>query len=98
MFRDYLVLGGAGLVGLQVCRRIASELTAARIVVASLLEAESREAVARLQKEFPLVAFVPVWGNLFVPDELASAPRSQALADPVVRRRLLEAVYGDFEK
>src|SRR5689334_8768566 len=98
MFRDYLVLGGAGLVGLQVCRRIAAELTPARVVVASLLEQESRDAVERLGREFPLVGFVPVWGNLFIPDDLANTPRAKTMADPVERRRLLEAVYGDFEK
>jgi hypothetical protein len=99
MFRDTLVLGGAGLVGLQVCRRIATEFapTATRIVVASLLESEAREAAARLQAEFPKVSFLPEWGNLFVPEDLANVPRSRVLADPALRGRLLDFLYGDFE-
>lgn len=56
----HLILGGAGLVGLQVCRTLARELKPARIVVASLLEREAREAVDRLTSEFgDAVAFVP---------------------------------------
>jgi hypothetical protein len=99
MFRDTLVLGGAGLVGLQVCRRIATEFasTATRIVVASLLESEARDAATRLQAEFPKISFLPEWGNLFVPDDLANLPRNRVLADPALRRRLLDFLYGDFE-
>jgi hypothetical protein len=99
MFRDTLVLGGAGLVGLQVCRRIATEFApvATRIVVASLLESEAREAATRLQAEFPQVSFLPEWGNLFVPEDLANLPRARVLADPALRRRLLDFLYGDFE-
>jgi hypothetical protein len=114
MFRDYLVLGGAGLVGLQVCRRISTVLSPRRIVVASLLEAEARDAVARLTAEFPSggdggperpvqsgkpgPAFEAAWGNLFVPEDLAHAPRAEALQDRAIRRRLMATLYGDFER
>ena len=37
MYHDYLILGGAGLVGLQVCRHIMMSMQPRRIVVASLL-------------------------------------------------------------
>ena len=37
MYHDYLILGGAGLVGLQVCRHIVMSMQPRRIVVASLL-------------------------------------------------------------
>jgi hypothetical protein len=98
MVRDYLVLGGAGLVGLQVCRRIATVLAPRRIVVASMLEQEAHDAVARLAAEFPAARFEPAWGNLFVPEDLADAPRAQALQDPAIRRRLMATLYGDFEQ
>lgn len=96
MYHDFLILGGAGLVGMQVCRHIAHDLKPRRIVVASLLEAEATVACARLESEFPEVSFVPAWGNLFVPREMAHTPRSQILGDPVLRKRLLDAVYEDF--
>jgi len=98
MFDDYLILGGAGLVGLQVCRRLASQMRPRRIVVASLLESEARDAVARLEAEFgSAVRFEPTWGNLFVPTELADQPRNAVLADRDNRRRLLRWLYGDFD-
>lgn len=97
-FSEFLVLGGAGLVGLQVCRRIANELEPTRIVVASLVERESREAVARLEREFSSqVTFEAVWGDLFVPYDLADTPRNVAMRDPAIRARLMSTLYGDFE-
>lgn len=98
MFDDYLVLGGAGLVGLQVCRRLTVEMRPRRIVVASLLEAEALTAVAKLEAEFgKSVAYVPAWGNLFVPHALANVHRTELLSDPEKRRALLSFVYGDFD-
>ena len=98
MFHDFLVLGGAGLVGLQVCRQIAQQLDPRRIVVASLKEREAREACGILEREFgDAVAFVPAWGNLFVQSEIASTPRDKVLGDPATRRALLRELYGDFD-
>ncbi len=98
MYHDFLILGGAGLVGLQVCRHIALQRSSRRIVVASLLEDEARAACARLEREFPeRPAFVPAWGNLFVPSHMAALSRHQILADRARRRELLEVLYGDFQ-
>ncbi|HHO52973.1 MAG TPA: hypothetical protein ENK18_19375 [Deltaproteobacteria bacterium] len=99
MFHDYLILGGAGLVGLQVCRRILADLEPRRLVVASLLRAEAEAAVQRLRTELgdDRAELVPAWGNLFVPTDLASAHRREVLSDPATRRRMLEWLYGDFE-
>ncbi len=98
MYQDFLILGGAGLVGLQVCRRILSELSPRRLVVASLLEREAVEAVEALTHEFGSdVACVPVWGNLFVPRKLAGVTRAAILADRAHKRLLLDTLYGDFD-
>ena len=98
MYKDYLILGGAGLVGLQVCRHIVHRLQPTRIIVASLLEEEAEAAVARLEAEFGnKVAFVPVSGNLFVPTDLARKSRADLRGNPDLRRRLLGALYDDFE-
>ena len=98
MFHDFLVLGGAGLVGLQVCRQIAMQLEPRRIVVASLKEREAREACGILEREFgDAVAFVPAWGNLFVQSEIASTPRDAVLGNAKTRRKLIEELYGDFD-
>ncbi|MDP2308821.1 MAG: hypothetical protein Q8P18_22560 [Pseudomonadota bacterium] len=98
MYHDFLILGGAGLVGLQVCRQILFNLKPRRIVVASLLEAEATAACARLEREFgDSVAFVPAWGNLFVPRDMASLPRGAILLDAKLRGKLLGALYDDYE-
>ncbi len=99
MFDDYLILGGAGLVGLQVCRRIVLELKPKRIIVAALTEPEASRAVSRLREEFgERVHFAATYGNLFVPSDLADVPRPQMLAERSTRRRLLEWLYGDFDQ
>ena len=49
MYHDYLILGGAGLVGLQVCRHIVHKLQPKRIVVASLLIEEAQKACKKLE-------------------------------------------------
>src|SRR5262245_1299664 len=99
MYHDFLILGGAGLVGLQVCRHIALSLKPRRIVVASLKESEATDAAAVLEREFgDRIAFVPAWGNLFVPADLANTPRDRVLADAALRGRLLGSLYDDFEK
>lgn len=98
MYHDFLILGGAGLVGFQVCRQIAVNLKPRRIVVASLLEAEAHAACRRLEAEFgDGIAFVPAWGNLFVPHDMANDARGKILADAALRRRLLDAVYEDYD-
>lgn len=98
MYHDFLILGGAGLVGLQVCRHIVHQLDPRRIVVASLLRREAEEACLRLQTEFgERVAFVPAWGNLFVPADLAERSRGSLLQDTAARTRLMSALYDDFE-
>ncbi|MBT3218624.1 MAG: hypothetical protein HN348_05985 [Proteobacteria bacterium] len=99
MFHDYLILGGAGLVGLQVCRQIANQLSPKRVVLASLLKDQAVEACQVLEDEFgDTIAFVPTWGNLFVPTEMADLHRSEVLANKGLRRKLLRWLYGDFDE
>ncbi|NOY25806.1 MAG: hypothetical protein GXP62_08015 [Oligoflexia bacterium] len=98
MYNDFLILGGAGLVGLQVCRQIISRFDARRIVVASLTQAEAQAACQQLRDENgDRVEFVAESGNLFVPHDLASMARGQILADPARRQRLLASLYDDFD-
>ena len=98
MFHDFMVLGGAGLVGTQVCRQIANSISPRRIVVASLFEHEARSACDRLRTEFgERIGFVPAWGNLFVPTDLAEMSRQEVLNSRGLRQQLLQFLYGEFE-
>ncbi|MEK7784142.1 MAG: hypothetical protein AAB658_01795, partial [Chloroflexota bacterium] len=52
----FLLLGGAGMVGLQIARRIAHDLKPKRIIIASLFQQEVNEAIhgpAGLRRMFP---------------------------------------------
>ena len=99
MYHDYLILGGAGLVGLQVCRHIVYKLQPKRIVVASLFIEEAQKACKQLEKEFgDKIAFVPESGNLFVPTNLSTTSRSELLSSAKTRRRLLKSLYDEFEQ
>ncbi len=98
MYHDYLILGGAGLVGTQVVRHVVGNLSPRRIVIASLHRHEAEAACEAHRAEFgDDVRFLPAWGDLFLPYDMAETPRSELLADPASRRRLLEALYGDFD-
>ena len=98
MHHDFLILGGAGLVGVQVCRHIIFNLQPKRIVVASLFKHEAEAACMVLEKEFgDGVAFVPEYGNIFVPTQFSSLSRSELLKESKNRRSLLAALYDDFE-
>ncbi len=98
MHHDFLILGGAGLVGTQVVRHIVRSLEPHRIVVASLQRHEAEAACKAHEDEFgKKVSFVPAWGNLFVPSALAESGRGAILGDPSLRSQLLEALYGRFE-
>lgn len=99
MYHDFLILGGAGLVGLQVCRHIMMKMSPRRIVVASLFEHEAVTACETLEKEFgDKVVFVPAFGNLFVPSDLAHSSRGELIGDASKRRTLLASLYDDFNQ
>lgn len=97
--KHVLVLGGFGLVGSAVCRALLAERPA-RLVVASLLQAEAEAAVERLRRELiPAPAeIIPLWGNIFVRAEYKDMPRSTLMADPRIRSRLLADVFQELNE
>lgn len=95
--KTVLVLGGAGLVGLAVSRRILGQ-EPRRLVVASLLREEAEEAVRELQVEPAAkgVAIEAAWGNLFVPDAIKEVSRAGVVSEPEARRLLVDDIYGEL--
>jgi hypothetical protein len=62
-----LVLGGWGLVGAAICRKLMLH-DPAQLIVTSLKKEEAEDAVEQLRKEYPNSdpnMFVPKWGNIF---------------------------------
>ncbi|NUO81162.1 short-chain dehydrogenase [candidate division KSB1 bacterium] len=91
-----MVLGGWGLVGMAVCRKILREAPD-ELIVASLTEEEAREAVARLNKEHGEHCRVtPHWGNIFVREALQSKARAEILGDATLRNMLIEDVLDEL--
>jgi hypothetical protein len=92
-----MILGGAGLVGTQVTRKIASDLAPDKIVVASLFRKEARELIRELRREFRGIRFVELVGNLFVRTEFAREDRADIVASPDRRRALYEDLFGPLD-
>ena len=108
-----MVLGGAGLVGTAIARRLAIlkvQWRPRRIIVASQFEEMARETVSQLEKEqqerhsyiphcpeTAHVEFVPEWGDIFVRSEFAHEPRAKLLQDKACREALLADLYDDLD-
>ena len=90
-----LILGGAGLVGVQIARQIARELEPRLIVIASLYQREIRDVLNNLRREFPDVTFDGCWGNVFVRKEFANKPRGEILESMKHTRTLFDDVFRD---
>ena len=99
----FLVLGGGGMIGAQVCHEIAHKLSPRRIIVASLYQQEVREAISQLEKEFPTVHFVGFWGDVFIRAEWNSNDRRKRLSRSTIlesaerRAALYNDLFGDLD-
>lgn len=92
-----LVMGGAGLVGLAVARRLL-EYEPERLVLASLTRREAEGAVAELAEEGRIGAtqVEAAWGDLFVPDAVREERRATVMGDAAMRRSLVDDLYGEL--
>lgn len=96
--KTVLVLGGWGLVGSAVCRRLMAEKPG-RLIVTSLLQSEAEEITEALKREYPGVGknfFIPWWGNIFLRHELKDLSREEILSDAKLRAMLLEDLLGEL--
>ena len=95
--RTFLVLGGAGLVGVQVAGRIAADLDPERIVIASRRQSTVAAAVDRLSRRWPAIEFVGEWGDVFLREDYSRRSRSELLSDPECREGVFDDLLGPFE-
>lgn len=86
--RCILVLGGWGLVGTAILRKLV-EHQPEKIVILSLKEMEARDTCDIFQKNHPEIDFVPVWGNIFVNKNLKDLSRQDLLTVEKNRNLLL---------
>jgi hypothetical protein len=89
--KTILLLGGYGLVGQAIARRLLAE-SPRRLVLLSLRREEAERAVSALDAERGDVELVPAWGDIFTFTDLKDRPRSDVYGDPVLRRRLISSL------
>jgi NAD(P)-dependent dehydrogenase (short-subunit alcohol dehydrogenase family) len=95
--RNVLVLGGAGLVGIAVARRVLDH-EPRRLIISSLRRWEAEAARDELASEYPgLADRIDVRsGDLFVPEAFKDRPRGEVFADADARSQLVDEVYGEL--
>jgi hypothetical protein len=84
-----MVLGGFGLVGKAVVREILREKPA-KIIITSLKKTEAEEACADF-KDYG-IPLTPLWGNLFVREELKDLSRAEIMGSAEHRAILIKDV------
>lgn len=94
--KKVLVLGGFGLVGMAVCRKLC-ENGVAEIVLTSLKREEAESACEVLHTEFPEVLFTPEWGDIFVRDEFKEYLRDELLKDHERRLAFINDIIAPFD-
>jgi hypothetical protein len=98
--KTVLVLGGWGLVGSAICRKLVPEKPD-KIIVSSLLKTETLDAVAQLRHEYPdhdPDFFVPYYGNIFVREEFKDLQREEILGNTERRRVLIADTLGELSE
>ncbi len=76
-----LILGGGGMVGLQVAREAARELDPKRIVISALTKPEVDDAIKVLRNETGHIEVVGVAGDIFIPESLQGKNRAETIAN-----------------
>lgn len=95
--KTVLILGGWGLVGSAVARKL-MEAKPKKVILTSLLKKEAEEICDVLNKEFKVKnLFIPFWGNIFVRYEYKDMNREDILNDPVKRRKTLEDIVNELD-
>ncbi len=90
-----MILGGSGLVGHALARRLLDYGPRALVLVA-LTEREAQEAAAALEPYRGATRLITEFGNVYAPAELARLPRDAVIDNPAHRRLLLDDIYGDL--
>lgn len=89
-----LVLGGWGLVGLSVCKKLI-ERGISELIILSLEKYQAEEAVHMLKGSGD-VKMTPEWGNIFVRDVLKDLTRPQIIDNAANRNMVIDDVLNDL--
>jgi NAD(P)-dependent dehydrogenase (short-subunit alcohol dehydrogenase family) len=89
--KSVLILGGYGLVGQAVARRLLQEKPR-EMTLLSLHRQEAEEATESLQSEAQGTALQAAWGDVFAFTDVKDRPRREVFDDHALRRRLIESL------
>jgi NAD(P)-dependent dehydrogenase (short-subunit alcohol dehydrogenase family) len=98
--RRVLLLGGSGLVGMAVARKLAAHQPAS-VVVTGLTEAEAETAVRDLTSENVFgkdTRLLAEWGDIFLPEVLKDRTRREVLEDRDARVHVIDDLYGELNE
>ncbi len=95
--KSVLILGGYGLVGQAVVRRLIKE-TPRRIVVLSLRKEEAEEAVRSLTPERGRVELEPAWGDVFAFADVKDRSKRDVYQDAAQRARHIESLLDTLSE
>src|SRR5262245_7021762 len=95
--RTVLILGGYGLVGQAVARRLLQEAPR-RLILLSLKEEEARQAVASIAAEAGGVSLDAAWGDIFAFSDLKDRPRREVFSEPALRARLIDSLVDPLSE
>ena len=97
--RTVMLLGGSGLVGHAVARRVlAATPSPRRLVLVALYEDEVRAAARVLEPYRGSVTVDVEWGNVFVPASVARLDLAVVLGSPEHRALVLGDLFGDLSE
>ncbi len=95
--RTVMLLGGSGLVGHAVARRVlAATPPPRRVVLVALFEDEVRAAARALEPYRGAVTIDVEWGNIFAPASVARLDLAVIMGSPAHRALVLGDLYGDL--
>ena len=92
--RTLLILGGAGMVGMQVAREAARELKLSRIIIASLRQNEVDDVVASLREDVKDVEILGAAGDIFLPQSLQGIDRRDILRNAGTYDQLFNEIFS----
>ncbi|MEI7485316.1 MAG: short-chain dehydrogenase, partial [Ignavibacteriota bacterium] len=96
--KKVLILGGWGLVGSAIARRIMVGKPK-QVILTSLLRREAEDVCKELNKEFKKKSlFVPAWGNVFVREEFKDLDRGIYLNDDKKRGELINDIVNELDE
>ncbi len=95
--RTVLVLGGAGLVGSAVARRML-EYQPGKLIIGALSEDDARAGCDEMAEQARAagVELVPAWGDVFVPHDLKDQGRRDILAEPSALAHMVDDIFCEL--